>query len=605
MENLSTSRFECYVTHDESIRGAETVAFEQEEGKRSSFMLAAPHEDAAVFGIEAPAHVCIYAVSSDDNQCVPFVLGGFEIVSNSRNLEIYISDENDKETYLTTCRGIKWHPEVNAGILASASPTNAIDHQQQRPPDDKWHKALMVIPGGPRTMKRIRFKMLSIRPPSNTKSLVHYVKLKGRLPVVERTPPQPLPHHHVNNTSADARFTTTSASPPQQQPLSISDVAAALAGVSMMVHSTEERLAKVLESSLVQLNLGISNRLQGVERVVGMQCYAIQQLQQQNAIILQQQQQILHEMREQRSLHIQILESLSILQLSDQLQTENEVIGCGMEDEDCKPPSRLLGVDESEGMDAAIPTGATIYGGELPHGDALDEDENHSLLSAESRQLELAPVVDDEDSKPPLRSRSFGNVVHNNLSPGAEVELGLPAHQADESSLDAAIVGREPADAEKEATEGRAEATSDSTNNITVAEDDDSKPPTRARVDDGALGSARRSKHGQEVPMPAITSESHPMRDIPCSNAEGAAEDDDERNCLLHIADEDEEAVDSMPVASRGVAQAAYGDSDRPPSRSRQGEDQNIGQMLVLEPPDKGCGGPHEVVTHDPGVDEN
>lgn len=598
METPSTSRFECYVTNDESIRSAETFAFSPEEGKKSSFILTSTHEDATVFGIEAPAHVCIQAVSSDDNQCVPFVLGGFEIVSNSRNLEIYVSDENDKETYLTTCRGIKWRPEVS---------TNAPDNQQP-PPEDNWHKALLVIPGGPRTMTRIRFKMLSIRPPSDTKSLVHYVKLKGRLPVVERVPSQPQPLHHVSNTSADAQFATTNASPPQQQPLSISDVAAALAGVSMMVHSTEERLTKVLESSLLQLNLGISNRLQGVERVVGMQWTAIQQLQQQNAIILQQQELMLHEMREQRSIHTQILESLTKLQLSNRLlQNETEVMECGTEDDDSKPPSRILGVNESEGIDALTLTGATINGGGIPHGETLDE-ENHSHVSSEARPSELSPAVDDEDSKPPLRARSLGSFVDHNVSlPIAEVAIEIPESQVDESTNDATIVGIEHADYAKEATDGGVEVTADFKNGIAVAEDDDSKPPSRARLDDDAHGSARRSLQDQGMPLPAIPIEPHPTREFVCSDADATAENDDEPKCRRRNADEDEkeEAMDIMHVASLGVDQAAYGDSDRPPSRSRQGEDQSVRLMLVLEPPDKGCGGPHEVVTSDPRIEEN
>lgn len=617
MATLPTSQFVCYVTNDESIPSVETFAFVPEGGKRSSFILTAPHDDATLLGVEAPAHLCIQAVSLYDNRCVPFVLGGFEIVSNSRNLEIYVSDENNKEAYLTTCRGIKWRPDSNAIVTTSPSAeTNAIDKQQ--PPDDTLHKALLVIPGGPRTMTRIRFKMLSIQPPSHTKSLVHIVKLKGRLPQVEQIPSEPQHLHHVRNNSTDLpQCSTTHSSPPQEQPLSTSDVAAALAGVSMMVHSTEERLTKVLESSLIKLNQGISHRLQGVERVVGMQWNAIQQLQQQNAMILQQQEHILLEMRKQHSIHAQILESLTSLQLSNSLPQENEVVASGMEEEDSKPPSRLLGVTQPERIHSIVPTAETTDGlVHMRHFETLDEDESQSQVCTEFHRVGPVPAVDDEDSKPPLRRRSVGNAVGRNLSsPTVELEIETPHAKKDTS--DSTTDGIEQVGIETEATVGVVDSIVESTiADVVVLEDDDSKPPSRTRVDDdsqgAAIDSAQRSSsrktpnvsHDHEIPLPAIAADPQPSGEIACSGVEDAEVDDDERNRHMHDDDNEDKAVDIVPEVLLDAIQAAYVDNDRPPSRTRQDEDQTTGQMLVLEPPDKGCGGPNDEVADDDVVPE-
>jgi hypothetical protein len=594
--------FRCYFTNDDSAATdgstgsasptpMQSFDFQQEEGKKSSFLFTAPHDD---FGWDKPAHLCVDAVYND--RTVPFVLGGFEIVTNSRNIEIYVvSDADDtgnkKETYLTTCRGIK----VSSG-----------DTDDQA---DKWYKALLVIPGGPRSMVKLRLKLLSVRPPRETKSLLHYMKLKGRLPDVQLEQLQQQQADTATQSTSHNHTHTQRKNHPQeqqQQGLSVSDISAALAGVSMMVHGTEERITRALESNLNQLGQGVATRLQGVEQVVVMQSVAVQQLQialQQQKEIIQQQAQMLQEMRQQQAVLMDTLttvlgskQSMTInpessgpskAQTLDSIECTNDQVL--MEEDDSKPPSRMR-VAETTTTSEEPSTSVNC---------------NDHMMMASTQEGELGV---DEDSKPPSRVRNDGDASSATINHHASGVI----ETATIDSGNQRVVERE----EKQAAAAAAEAIQ-SVHSALVNEDDDCKPPSRPRADEdfyvGPLGYAAlmaprsepATRDSQKGPNEILGVAEPSPRTVP----DGMVLEDDEKPKSASIVDGEEEkkVEDDMSLSNHVfVSDKEDDDDDRPPCRSRQVDETNellvtleppdvdeTNELLVtLEPPDKGCGDP-------------
>lgn len=270
VESLSLG---CFITQDEHNPEQQhpdhkkIYSFVQEENKKSSFKLQLGDDDSSSneISVERPCHVIIQTISSQQ----PFVLGGFEFWSNSRSIEVYITESNEtKETYLTTCRGIK----------------------DSSDDDDRHLKALLVIPGGPRSMVRLRLKLLSAQPKGTTQSHIYDMKLKGRLLLPPPPPSQattriqqssagkqhPTRPSHNNNSnpqpplmkpspaffSSNHKFLPPQPTMPGSPNMSASDISAGLAGISMMVRSTEDRLMGALKAQFLQQQQLLQQQLQ-------------------------------------------------------------------------------------------------------------------------------------------------------------------------------------------------------------------------------------------------------------------------------------------------------------------------------------------------------
>jgi len=273
--------FSCNVTHDEVNlqKNCETLFFEQEGDKKSSFVLKVKKDGLCV---EQPGHVMIQVMSQNRNEIVPFILGGFEFIGNSKNIEVYITDSsNKKETYLTTCRGVR---EV----------------------DNSFHfRIILVIPGGPKSMFRLRLKLLSVQPVGTNDSWIYGMTIKGRLPSSEKNikPTQPiLPAAFQPKSPVD--FSTNK--------LSMLDMSEAITGVSMMVRSTEDRLCQIVQEtgrkmeemklfqcqSIQQLNLVmqqrhdiVMNNLEEIQKTNQLLSIRISDLEAQNQLLLERQRQ--------------------------------------------------------------------------------------------------------------------------------------------------------------------------------------------------------------------------------------------------------------------------------------------------------------------------
>jgi NTP pyrophosphatase (non-canonical NTP hydrolase) len=145
--------------------GASSQLLSQEAGKKSSFLL---DINDTVLEQSAQTHIIVENDSAEKNI---FFLGGFQIISNAKQSEVFLTGNDGKEKYLTTSRGIPFEKESG----------------------ESWFKAVCVIPGGPRSVTRLRLKLFSIQPADTTTTRVRFLKLTARIPDKKTPPPNASP----------------------------------------------------------------------------------------------------------------------------------------------------------------------------------------------------------------------------------------------------------------------------------------------------------------------------------------------------------------------------------------------------------------------------
>lgn len=154
------------------------------------------------------------STKSTTNEKGFFFLGGFQLVSTARKIEVYVTKVgNPNEELLMTCRGI---------------PVRDKDSNQ---PHDCF-KVFSVVPGGPRPIKKLRLRLLSgddgpsspaaageTKTPSSTKLVM--IQLTGRIPDFQKQEQpnqqqqgQPIPRAQM--TPSPGQMTPSSAMMMQQ-----------------------------------------------------------------------------------------------------------------------------------------------------------------------------------------------------------------------------------------------------------------------------------------------------------------------------------------------------------------------------------------------------
>jgi hypothetical protein len=285
--------------NDETSNNNKLQLFRPDETKKSVFWLDAPDPATADSNsVKAPAHCYI-----EHSQSTIFFLGGFQLVSNAKTVEIYtVSADNNKEDYLTTSRGIP---------------------SQETPGS---FKVMCVVPGGPRPIVRLHLKLLSLKQaPPSTESVsmakLVSIKLTARIPAAQSAgPPQSAPQPSKTDTSTApslaSMMNTTSTLPEQHQQApgpTMDDVGAAMAGVSFMVRSTEDRLVETMQVGLSQLhtaaqqssqsNQTMDMRLQVLQQTVVQQTHMLERqhiTMQQQHVLLEQQGRALETLKQQQ-----------------------------------------------------------------------------------------------------------------------------------------------------------------------------------------------------------------------------------------------------------------------------------------------------------------
>lgn len=279
--------------------------FSHEEGKKASFILDSPSSEKSSItapspshhSISKPAHALIECIGASGKGTIPYVFGGIEFVCNSRNVESYSigADDDGKEKYINTHRGVR----LDAGVLTLDSSIAGKEGSQSAIQKEEWYKVVIMNPGGPGSILRLRLKLLSLRPAKCSVATVRSAKLKARLPQIEVVHAEPVVAPSSSKSSSEAGgkiggyAETTVASQNQNQKyvvsqssttvssgkakvaaaaeaagLSQADIGAAISAVTMMVRTTEERVTKSVSDGLCNLDATVSSRIGDVERKI-------------------------------------------------------------------------------------------------------------------------------------------------------------------------------------------------------------------------------------------------------------------------------------------------------------------------------------------------
>jgi hypothetical protein len=259
-----TRRLACFFSTENSEgeiipnpnNSTEHIFLEQEKGKKSSFLFEPKVSTTVFYTLQKPAIIVIEYESPSNGS---LFLGGFQMVSSAKTVEIYLTDLQGNESYLTTSKGIPFNKEDKSV---------------------SWYKTICVVPGGPRPISRLRMKLLSLRPTDASLAKLQFIKLTAR---IAESPSQsslvtevlrvdekdkivspasfasdrPSSTNTVSKSNRNVFFANpeaVNAAPHRQQShseylsstVTQSDLGAAMAGVSFLTRSTEKGIEEAL-----------------------------------------------------------------------------------------------------------------------------------------------------------------------------------------------------------------------------------------------------------------------------------------------------------------------------------------------------------------------
>lgn len=179
-----------------------------------------------------------------------FFLGGFQILSNAKMIEVYLTTESSNDQYLMTCRGI---------------------------PSEGLFKILCVVPGGPRPVNAVRLKIFIPKNDADSDSKVLHVrsaKFTARVPehktvsenidnkrrtndstipsLLSQVPPMPSP---ASNQSIDMGRRDLGSS----SLLTREDLGSALSAITFTARKTEDRVLEKIGK--IEETVSASNQL--------------------------------------------------------------------------------------------------------------------------------------------------------------------------------------------------------------------------------------------------------------------------------------------------------------------------------------------------------
>ncbi|GAX26269.1 hypothetical protein FisN_16Lh100 [Fistulifera solaris] len=228
------------------IDQSNAVEFRPDSEKKSAFWVEGCRS-------ASPAHGYIIASPG------AFLLGGLQIISNSRTVEIYLNQNNNlQETYLTTCRGVPFQGN---------------------------YKIVCVIPGGPRPIQQAHLKFVTNEP----ELIITSLRVTARIPESCAEPANRLPDRNPLPSSPSLPATPSTDH--------TSDWNTSIAGLAFLVRNTSEKHLQQIQSLHQQQQQAMEVCLwQPLVAQIASQASLLsqqnEQIQQQTHLLQQQQEQI-------------------------------------------------------------------------------------------------------------------------------------------------------------------------------------------------------------------------------------------------------------------------------------------------------------------------
>jgi hypothetical protein len=233
--------------------GRPAVEFRPDPEKKSAFWVKDCHS-------ASPAHGYIAGPGT-------FFLGGLQIISNSRTVEIHLkqNNNNQQETYLTTCRGV---------------------------PSEGNYKIVCAIPGGPRQVHQAHLKFVTNEP----ELIITSLRVTARIPEIIQSSVEKPCAEPANSLPDRNPLPSSPSLPATQSTDNTSDWNTSIAGLAFLVRNTSEKHWQQIQS-LHQQQQAMELRLwQPLCAQMASQSSLVsqqnEQIQQQTRILQQQQEQI-------------------------------------------------------------------------------------------------------------------------------------------------------------------------------------------------------------------------------------------------------------------------------------------------------------------------
>ncbi|GAX29459.1 hypothetical protein FisN_16Hh100 [Fistulifera solaris] len=240
-----------FLTTKEEIDQSNVVEFRPDPEKKSAYWV----KDCRS---ASPAHGYIRAGSSG-----PFLLGGLQIISNSRTVEIYLKQNDPQEMYLTACRGV---------------------------PSEGNYKIVCVIPGGPRPIQQAHLKFVTDEP----ELIITSLRVTARIPeIIQSSQPEPsnqLPDHNPSSPPSLPTTTTTRSQPASTD--TTSDLHTSLASLAFLLRNTSEKHSQQIQYLSQQQQQAMSLWQPLLAQMASQASQQNEQMEQQTRLLQQQQEQI-------------------------------------------------------------------------------------------------------------------------------------------------------------------------------------------------------------------------------------------------------------------------------------------------------------------------
>ena len=239
----------------------------QDEAKTSSFRLRSP----LTLNDSVGCLTSCKATTSDATRvsAEQFLFGGFEMTTNAKSVELFVcDDQSDKETYLTTSRGVPQRdlPPISVGETTEVGPAESEGQsvedregssERTQTPSERgllFYKFVLVCPGGPRPL--IKLKLKFSKQSEEAKIIVRTLKIKGKLAAAKPSSKKP-PANMIGMPSMMAMMQQHSGLVPspmapmeqgkREQDMRQAEILSSIVGLSMTMRSSEERSMRRLE----------------------------------------------------------------------------------------------------------------------------------------------------------------------------------------------------------------------------------------------------------------------------------------------------------------------------------------------------------------------
>lgn len=247
-------KLRCKLVSDlDSIRSnhethQKVIVLTPDNDKSTSFSIDSASTKDSIWEQERPCYLVIECFHEGSMRSIPFLFGGMELKSNSRNIESYAIIDDAKDVILNA---------KNFGNYWQTSQGSKIDSEENDLLGRQWYKTVILAPSSKATsIKHLTLKLLSLQPAKCTKVTISQIKIKCKLPDIRLESDHPVNSHQVEigesqeTSQATLLNVSQTKSNDDQLPCAIRALTTMIESVQTTIQSTIERTTGDIEMKL-------------------------------------------------------------------------------------------------------------------------------------------------------------------------------------------------------------------------------------------------------------------------------------------------------------------------------------------------------------------